>query len=97
MPGVKGVSGSGAWGAAEEEESKTAEPLSPGWAGLLWAGDQRLGVGERETWLAQRNGEELWERERKGSRGENPPGQSVGRRTERREGEKEIMLLIPVT
>ena len=53
-------------GAAEEEESKAVRnPSPPGWAALLWAGDQRLGVGRGETSLALRKkGKRLWERKR---------------------------------
>lgn len=80
-------------GAAEEKKSKAVRNPSPsGWAVLLWAGDQRLGLRRVETGLAQRKKErDLWERERReAEQRENPPGRSGVRGKGRCKEEKGI-------
>ena len=62
-------------GAAEKKESKAVGNASPpGWAMLLWTGDQRQGVGEKGDLLGSGSPRKNQRERAKAKQGENPPG-----------------------
>lgn len=83
--------GSGPWGAAEKKESKAVGNASPpGWAVLLWTGDQRQGVGEKGDLLGSgRPRKNQRERGGEGEAGRKPARMTCGERKKDAKGNRE--------